>query len=81
MAFVQMPNYQTDGIKAYKPGLDNIIRLCEYFGNPQKELKMIHIGGTNGKDLPAICWHLYYRKKAIKLDYTTLHILFILQKE
>lgn len=47
--FVQMPNYQTDGIKAYKPGLDNIIRLCEYFGNPQKELKMIHIGGTNGK--------------------------------
>ncbi|MCT4214586.1 bifunctional folylpolyglutamate synthase/dihydrofolate synthase [Elizabethkingia anophelis] len=47
--FVQMPNYQTDGIKAYKPGLDNIIRLCEYFGNPQNELKMIHIGGTNGK--------------------------------
>ncbi|MCP1251405.1 MULTISPECIES: bifunctional folylpolyglutamate synthase/dihydrofolate synthase [Elizabethkingia] len=47
--FVQMPNYQTDGIKAYKPGLDNIIRLCEYFGNPQKELKMVHIGGTNGK--------------------------------
>lgn len=47
--FVQMPNYQTDGQKAYKPGLDNIIKLCAFFGNPQDELKMIHIGGTNGK--------------------------------
>ncbi|WP_336665032.1 folylpolyglutamate synthase/dihydrofolate synthase family protein [Elizabethkingia meningoseptica] len=47
--FVQMPNYQNDGIKAYKPGLDNIIKLCQYFNNPQDKLKMIHIGGTNGK--------------------------------
>lgn len=47
--FVQMPNYQIDGQKAYKPGLDNIIRLCELFGNPQEKIKCIHIGGTNGK--------------------------------
>ncbi len=47
--FVQMPNYQTDGKKAYKPGLDNIKKLCEFFGNPQEKLKTIHIGGTNGK--------------------------------
>ncbi|MCE3075192.1 bifunctional folylpolyglutamate synthase/dihydrofolate synthase [Chryseobacterium gwangjuense] len=47
--FVQAPNYQIDGQKAYKPGLDNIIRLCEFFGNPQEKIKCIHIGGTNGK--------------------------------
>ncbi|WP_449388880.1 bifunctional folylpolyglutamate synthase/dihydrofolate synthase [Chryseobacterium lineare] len=47
--FVQTPNYQTDGQKAYKPGLDNIQRLCDFFGNPQEKIKCIHIGGTNGK--------------------------------
>jgi dihydrofolate synthase/folylpolyglutamate synthase len=44
-----MPNYQIDGQKAYKPGLDNIKKLCEFFGNPQDKIKTIHIGGTNGK--------------------------------
>ncbi|RTZ50342.1 bifunctional folylpolyglutamate synthase/dihydrofolate synthase [Chryseobacterium arthrosphaerae] len=47
--FVQMPNYQIDGQKAYKPGLDNITKLCAYFGNPQDKIQCIHIGGTNGK--------------------------------
>ncbi|MDQ1160115.1 dihydrofolate synthase/folylpolyglutamate synthase [Chryseobacterium sp. SORGH_AS 447] len=47
--FVQAPNYQTDGQKAYKPGLDNIERLCGFFRNPQEKIKCIHIGGTNGK--------------------------------
>ncbi|AZB00819.1 bifunctional folylpolyglutamate synthase/dihydrofolate synthase [Chryseobacterium joostei] len=47
--FVQMPNYQIDGQKAYKPGLDNITKLCAFFGNPQEKIKCIHVGGTNGK--------------------------------
>ncbi|MDO5616156.1 MAG: folylpolyglutamate synthase/dihydrofolate synthase family protein [Cruoricaptor ignavus] len=47
--FRQMPNYQIDGKKAYKPGLQNITALCNFFGNPQNNLKTIHIGGTNGK--------------------------------
>jgi len=47
--FLQIPSYQTEGKIAYKPGLENITKLCEVFGNPQKKLKMIHIGGTNGK--------------------------------
>ena len=47
--FVQMPNYQVDGQKAYKSGLENITKLCDFFGNPQEKLKTIHIGGTNGK--------------------------------
>ncbi|MBW8362479.1 MAG: bifunctional folylpolyglutamate synthase/dihydrofolate synthase [Kaistella sp.] len=47
--FVQAPNYQIDGKKAYKPGLQNITELCAFFGNPQDKIKTIHIGGTNGK--------------------------------
>ncbi len=47
--FKQAPNYQIDGKKAYKPGLQNITSLCEFFGNPQQKIRMVHIGGTNGK--------------------------------
>lgn len=32
-----------------KLGLDNIRRLLNLLGNPQKDLKYIHIAGTNGK--------------------------------
>lgn len=32
-----------------KPGLERISALCEKLGNPQKELKFIHVAGTNGK--------------------------------
>nr|MBE6544579.1 bifunctional folylpolyglutamate synthase/dihydrofolate synthase [Oscillospiraceae bacterium] len=32
-----------------KPGLDRIRELCRGLGDPQKELKFIHVGGTNGK--------------------------------
>ena len=31
------------------PGLTNIINLCEKLGNPQNDLKFVHIAGTNGK--------------------------------
>lgn len=31
------------------PGLNNIINLCEKLGNPQNDLKFVHIAGTNGK--------------------------------
>lgn len=31
------------------PGLTNIRNLCEKLGNPQNDLKFVHIAGTNGK--------------------------------
>lgn len=31
-------------------GLDNIKELLERLGNPQDQLKVVHIAGTNGKD-------------------------------
>lgn len=47
--YAQIPNYQELGEKAYKPGLDNITKLCSFFGNPQEALNTVHIAGTNGK--------------------------------
>jgi dihydrofolate synthase/folylpolyglutamate synthase len=32
-----------------KLGLDRIRTLMEYMGNPEKKLKFVHVGGTNGK--------------------------------
>ena len=32
-----------------KPGLERIGELCERLGNPQKNLRFVHVAGTNGK--------------------------------
>ena len=32
-----------------KPGLERIGELCERLGNPQRDLKFVHVAGTNGK--------------------------------
>lgn len=41
--------YQRLGSAAYKKDLTNTIKFCEYTGNPQNNIKTIHIAGTNGK--------------------------------
>jgi dihydrofolate synthase / folylpolyglutamate synthase len=47
--YAQLPFFQKQGEKAYKPKLNNIIDLCKYLGNPQDTFKTVHIAGTNGK--------------------------------
>ncbi|MCB9202785.1 MAG: bifunctional folylpolyglutamate synthase/dihydrofolate synthase [Flavobacteriales bacterium] len=47
--YSQVPNYQKQGNEAYKPGLRNIHKLMDFYGNPHKKIKTIHIAGTNGK--------------------------------
>ncbi len=32
-----------------RPGMERIRALCDFLGNPQKKLKVIHVAGTNGK--------------------------------
>ena len=54
--YKQYPTYQNKGINAYKPDLSNITRLCEITGNPQKNIKTIHVAGTNGKG--SVCNYL-----------------------
>ena len=40
-----------DGLRWYgsRPGLERVGALLEKLGEPQKELKFVHIAGTNGK--------------------------------
>lgn len=47
--FNQLPMYQNQGASAYKPNLDNTILLANYLKNPEKNIKTIHVAGTNGK--------------------------------
>lgn len=47
--FQQLPMYQMQGAIAYKKDLTNTILLLDYLGNPEKNLKCIHVAGTNGK--------------------------------
>ena len=45
----QIPPYQYKGGDSYKPGLSRIKNFLKFLGNPQSNLKFIHVGGTNGK--------------------------------
>lgn len=47
--FVKTPAFQQKGETAYKPGLANVMELDDFYGNPHKRFKTIHIAGTNGK--------------------------------
>ncbi len=44
-----LPMFSRIGAAAYKKDLTNTIALCNALGNPQQQLKSIHIAGTNGK--------------------------------
>jgi len=45
----RLPFYQSQGSKAYKPGLDNIRSFVDHLNINIQDIKLIHIGGTNGK--------------------------------
>lgn len=47
--FEQLPMYQQQGAIAYKADLSNIEKLAAHLNHPEKELKTLHIAGTNGK--------------------------------
>lgn len=50
MKYTEAMDY-IDSLKQYGivPGLDSITELCRQLGNPQEQLKFVHIAGTNGK--------------------------------
>jgi len=47
--FAQLPMFQRIGASAYKPNLDNTIKLLSGLNNPETKFKSIHVAGTNGK--------------------------------
>jgi len=47
--YSQLPFYQRQGAAGYKYNLDKTKALDEYFGQPHRKFRSIHIAGTNGK--------------------------------
>ncbi len=47
--FSQLPMFQNQGSKALNNKLDKSLALDDYFQQPHKTYKTIHVGGTNGK--------------------------------
>ena len=47
--FSQLVSYQHIGNKAFNKSLDKTLHLLEHLGNPHKNLKFVHVAGTNGK--------------------------------
>jgi dihydrofolate synthase / folylpolyglutamate synthase len=47
--FSQLPAYHRVGKAAYRNDLNNTIMLDDYFGNPHRKFRTIHVAGTNGK--------------------------------
>ena len=43
------PPFHLVGGAAYKPGLEQTLRLMVQVGNPHERLKAVHVAGTNGK--------------------------------
>lgn len=74
--YAQLPMFQRVGAQAYKPSLENTLKLSEALGNPHNQFKSIHIAGTNGKGstthlLASICQEAGYKTGL----YTSPHLV------
>ena len=47
--FSRLPMFHRVGAAAYKPNLDNTLRICRELGSPEQQFRSIHVAGTNGK--------------------------------
>ena len=47
--YTRLPMFQRSGPSAYKVNLDATKEVCKMLGNPEMELKFVHVAGTNGK--------------------------------
>ncbi len=49
-----------------KLGLDNITRLCEGLGHPERSFTSLHVAGTNGKGSVTAMTHAALRAAGIR---------------
>ena len=68
--------FQHVGAAAYKPGLETTEAISAIFGNPVKNFKKIHVGGTNGKGSTSHLLASILQKSGYKVGlYTSPHLL------
>jgi dihydrofolate synthase/folylpolyglutamate synthase len=74
--FAQLPMYQRVGAAAYKEGLEGILNLCEKLGNPHKDLRFVHLAGTNGKGSTSHFLASVFQEAGFKTGlYTSPHLV------
>jgi dihydrofolate synthase/folylpolyglutamate synthase len=73
--FNQLPMYQLQGASAYKKDLTNTILLAKHLNHPEKNLKCIHVAGTNGKGSTSHLLASVYQEAGYKVGlYTSPHL-------
>lgn len=73
--FNQLPMYQLQGASAYKKDLTNAILLGNHLGNPQKNIKCVHVAGTNGKGSTSHMLASIFQEAGYKVGlYTSPHL-------
>lgn len=74
--YTQTPAFQQVGGSAYKPGLDNSLRLDAIFDAPHRRYKTIHVGGTNGKGSTSHLLAAVLQQSGYKVGlYTSPHLV------
>lgn len=74
--YSQTPQFQQIGAAAYKPGLDTVRRLAALFGDPQRRLRCVHVGGTNGKGSTAHSIASSFQASGLKVGlFTSPHLV------
>ncbi len=74
--YTQLPMFTRVGEAAYKPNLDNTLKLLEALNNPHLKLKFIHVAGTNGKGSTSNMLAAILQRAGYKTGlYTSPHLL------
>ncbi len=70
------PPFHQVGAAAYKPGLENTLRLMGHLGNPHERLKAVHVAGTNGKGSTSHLIAAVLQSAGLKVGlYTSPHLV------
>lgn len=71
----RLPVFHRVGFSAYKPGLTNVLALCEALGDPQHQFRSIHVAGTNGKGSTSHLLASIYQAAGYRVGlYTSPHL-------
>ena len=74
--FSAYPMYHKVGSSAYKEGLENIEALLDIVGNPQRELRCVHVAGTNGKGSVSSFLSSYFQELGYRTGlFTSPHLV------
>ena len=72
----QRPMFSKVGASASNFSLDNILRFCTAIGNPQEQIKTIHVAGTNGKGTVTLLLEAVYRESGyVTGAFTSPHLM------